>query len=215
MATQSAPVRAQAIPRSRGFYVAMGLVCAAFVFFGFARTYYLKSLFGTPSLPLLLHLHGLVMSTWLALFIVQGVLVAAHRVRLHRQLGLAGGVLAAVVVAIGPIVALRSARLGHAPPGVPPLAFLAVPLTDMVVFAILITAAFYHRRRPELHKRLMLVATISIIPAGIARWPLAAQPQGPLMFFGIADLLLLGCIAYDYSRTRRLNPGFLWGGLLL
>lgn len=216
MATQVAPVRVRPAQRTRLFYLSIAILSAVIIFVGFARTYYLKALFGTPSLPVLLHIHGLIMTTWLLLLITQTVLVAAHRTNVHRKLGGAGGVLAAAVAIMGVTVAIYSARQGHAPTGVPPLAFLTVPLGDVAVFSTLVAAAFYYRRRPELHKRLMIVATIAILPPGIARWPITSSlMHTPLTFFGVADLILLGCVAYDFVKTRRLNPAYVWGGLLL
>jgi len=215
MATQAAPGRVQPAQRSRAFYPSVAVMAAIVIFVGFARTYYLKEFFGTPSLPLLLHVHGLVMTCWMVLLMVQTTLVATHRTSVHRRLGVAGGVLAVAVVALGTAVAIYAARNAHAPTGIPPLAFLAVPFGDVVVFSALVGAGFYFRRRPELHKRLMLVATIAILPPGIARWPVPWNVHTPLIFFGVADLILIGCVIYDYVKTRRLNPAYLWGGLLL
>jgi hypothetical protein len=207
--------RPQSRPRASLFYPGMAVFAAAVIVFGFARTYYLKEFFGTPSLPLLVHLHGAVMTAWMALFIVQTTLVEKGRTDIHRRLGVAGGFLAAAIIIIGPVVAVHSVQRGHHLPGVNPLVFMAVPLGDIVVFGTLVGAAFYYRRRPELHKRLMLVATIAILPPGVARWPLHFLPKGPLLFFGVPDIVLLGCISYDYAKTRRLNPAFVLGGLLL
>lgn len=217
MATQAATSpRVQAKPRAQWFYPAMAAIAAIVIFAGFARTYYLKEWFGTPSLPWLLHLHGALMTAWIALFLGQTLLVESGRTDIHRRLGVFGGMLAAAIVVVGPMVAVHAARLGHSPgPAINPLAFMVVPLGDIVVFAVLVGAALYLRRRPELHKRLMLVATIAILGAGVGRWPVSPAMKTPLLFFGVPDLILLGCIAYDYAKTRRLNPAFLWGGLLL
>jgi hypothetical protein len=194
----------------------MMVVAAAVVVFGFAKTYYLKEFFGTPALPLLLHVHGLVMSSWLVLLITQTWLVEAHRVQVHKRLGIAGGYLAFAILCLGTTAGIWAARSGHAPPGIPPLAFLVVPLGDMLVFATLIGAAFYYRQRPELHKRLMLVGTLGILGAGVARWPVAIiQQAGPVAYFGIPDLLIIGCAIFDTVRTRRLSPAYLWGGLFV
>lgn len=193
----------------------MAILAAAIIFAGFARTYYLKELFGTPSLPLLLHIHGLLMSAWLALFITQTFLVATHRVQLHRRLGVLGAMVALAIIPVGVLTAIHAVRLGHAPTGASPLSFLAIPLGDIAVFGTLVAAALYYRRRPDLHKRLMLVATITILPPGIARWPVTFVAHVPLMFFGLTDLVLIGCVLYDWAKTRRLHPAFLWGGLLL
>jgi hypothetical protein len=207
------PVRVQAARHVGLFYPTMAVLAALIIFIGFAPTYYLRELFGGPALPLLLHLHGAAMTCWMALLIAQASLVAARRTDIHRRLGVFGGILAITIAVIGVSVAIRAARLGHAPAGPSPLAFLAIPLGDIFVFSTLVAAAFWYRKRPELHKRLMLVATIAILPPGLARWPF--RPHGPLMFFGIADLILICCFTYDYLKTRRFSPAYLWGGLLL
>src|SRR5918997_4593907 len=80
--------------RERLFYTGMAVAFAFTVFAGFARTYYLRPYFGTPSLTPLLHLHGIVFTSWLALLLTQTALVAANRTRIHRRLGVAGAVLA-------------------------------------------------------------------------------------------------------------------------
>src|SRR5690348_15520784 len=92
------------------FYYAVSIGLAVLVFAGFARTYYLKGLFQIPPLPLLLHVHGAVMTLWYTLFVVQVRLVATHRVALHRSMGIAGIFLAGLVAVLGTIVSLGLAR---------------------------------------------------------------------------------------------------------
>src|SRR6266850_4275917 len=160
--------------RERWFYIGMSIAVVVTVFAGFAPTYYLRPRFTTTPLMPLLHLHGLVFTSWIALFLIQTTLVAAHRTDIHRRLGIAGGVIATLVVMVGLSTAIIRASQGAAPPGVggpSPLAFLVVPLGDMLVFAILVGSGFYYRRRPDVHKRLMLLATVSILTAAIARLP--------------------------------------------
>ena len=203
--------------RERLFYTGMAAAFVITVFAGFARTYYLRPYFGTPSLPPLLHLHGIVFTSWLALLLTQTVLVAANRTSLHRRLGVAGAALAVLMVLVGSATAIIRAKIVEVPPGAPsPLAFLTIPLGDMLVFAILVGAGFYFRRRVDVHKRLMLLATISILPAATARLPFAfIQQVGPLAFFGLADLFVLVCLAYDLVTRRRPHRATVWGGLLI
>jgi hypothetical protein len=86
----------------------------------------------------------------------------------------------------------------------------------MVIFAILISAALYYRKRLDIHKRLMLLAAINLLVPAIARIPLNFITNGgPLAFFGLADVVLIGFVAFDTIRHRRLHPAFLWGGLLI
>ena len=203
--------------RERLFYTGMAAAFAITVFAGFARTYYLRPYFGTPSLTPLLHLHGLVFTSWLALLLTQTVLVAANRTAIHRRLGVAGAALAVLMVLVGTATAVIRAKQGAAPAGATsPLAFLAIPLGDMLVFASLVGAGFYFRRRVDAHKRLMLLATIAILPAATARLPFAfIQQVGPLAFFGLADLFVVVCLVYDLVARGRPHRATVWGGLLI
>jgi hypothetical protein len=200
----------------RRLYILAAIVTPLIVLAGFARTYYLKPFFGTPDLPgRIVHLHGIVMTAWVLLFITQVSLVATRRTRVHQQLGIAGGVLAALVVVVGVLTALYAAARG-ASAGPPALAFLVVPLGDMLVFSVLIGLALYFRRKLQVHKRLMLLAAINLLTPAIARIPLSFIANGgPLAFFGLTDLCLLAFVAYDTFKHRRLHPVFLWGSILI
>jgi hypothetical protein len=199
----------------RRMYTVAALVALLVVFAGFARTYYLKLAFGTPPLTLLLQVHGLVMSSWFVLFLVQVRFVASGRTDLHRRLGVFGALLAAAVLVMGTTTAIVAVRLGHSP-GPPPLNFLAVPLGDMTVFAVLVGTGLWFRRRSDIHKRLMLLSCIGILTAAIARIPIPPfHDAGIPAFFLTTYALVIGCVAYDTARNRRLHPAFGWGGLLI
>jgi hypothetical protein len=201
----------------RRFYSGMALLFAAVVFVGFARTYYLRSYFGSPELDWIRHAHGVVFSAWLVLLVVQTTLVARRRADLHRRVGVAGVLIALAMIVIGTATALLRARIIDLPPGSPPpLAFLTIPLGDLVVFGTLFALAYRWRRRVDFHKRLMLLATIAILPAAVARLPLTfIQALGPVAFFGLADLLVVVMAAFDWMTIRRIHPATLWGGLFL
>ena len=202
--------------RERWFYVCMSIAVVITVFAGFAPTYYLRPRFTAAPLMPLLHLHGLVFSSWIVLFVVQTTLVAAHRTDIHRRLGILGGVIATFMILIGFITALIRASQGATPvPGVSPLSFLVVPLGDISVFAVLIFGGFYYRRRPDVHKRLMLLATISILAAAIARLPFAIMQAGPPAFFGFTDIFILVCVLYDLITLRRIHRATALAGLLI
>jgi hypothetical protein len=202
--------------RERWFYISMSIAAVITVFAGFAPTYYLRPYFNTTPLMPLLHLHGLVFTSWLTLFLIQTSLVAAHRTDIHRRLGILGGVIASLMIVIGPTTAIIRASQGATPvPGVSPLSFLVVPLGDMLVFSILVGAGFYYRRRPDVHKRLMLLATISILAAAIARLPFAIMKAGPPAFFGLTDLFVVACILYDLITLRRVHRATALAALLI
>lgn len=203
----------------RVFYSGMAIVMALTVFAGFAPTYYLRGAFGAPqtvtgltSLTPLAHVHGVLFTGWVVLFIVQTALVARRGVAVHRRLGVAGGVLAAAMFVVGSMTAIHAAARGSAPPGADPLEFLVIPLGDMFSFAVFTAAAFWWRRNKEAHKRLMLLAYISIVVAAVARLP-GVLPLGPFGFFGFTCVFLLLGIVYDGMSRRRVHPVYIWGGL--
>lgn len=199
----------------RVFYAGMSATILVILFVGFARTYFLRGYFFPRPLPVLFHIHGLVFTSWIVLFGVQSVLVAAQRISVHRRLGMAGAALAVLLVAVGLTTAIVSARQNFAAGNPGALSVLATPVGDMLVFAILTAAGMHYRRRPQAHKRLMLLATISILGAAFARWPLALMAAGPIAFFGATDLLIAAAALYDLAWQRRLHPATAWGGLLI
>jgi hypothetical protein len=207
------------------FYAWACVAAFAVVFAGFARTYYLRVLFGRPPLPWLLRLHGALMTSWFVLFFVQTRLIASHRINLHRRLGVFGAVLAGLMVVIGATVALRgAARNIHRPHvgGPPPLMFMGFILVVLLVFAMLVGAALLLRRRRDYHKRLMLMSCLSMVGPGLTRIPFNQVPVvaflksgGPFGLFGLDLLLVYACIAWDTWRHRRLHPAFVGGALLM
>jgi uncharacterized membrane protein YozB (DUF420 family) len=200
----------------RRFSTWVAITTALIVFIGFARTYYLKGIFGTPALSSgLVHLHGIVMTLWFALFVAQVRLIAAHRTDLHRRVGVVGAVLALLVLVVGITTAIVAAKHGVTP-GPPPLVFLSIPLGDMLVFAVLVGLGLLFRRRRDIHRRLMLLASVGILAAAIARIPIEfIATGGPLVFFGLTDLCVLICVVFDTVKNRRLHPAFGWGLLFI
>ena len=215
----------QAKPRAAGaydrmFYSGMAIGMAVTVFAGFAPTYYLRAYTGTPtfsgltSIPPLLHVHGVLFSAWVLLFVAQTMLVARRQVATHRALGVGGIALAIAMVAVGWQTAVAAAARGSAPPGIEPLAFLVVPIFDILLFAGFVSAAIVQRRNKESHKRLMILAYASIITAAVARLP-GIMPLGPFGFFGLAFLFVVAGMVYDFLSRGRVHPVYVWGGLLL
>ena len=159
----------------RRLYLAAGIAFLLIVVTGFARTYYAGRVFGAPPLPSpLVHVHGALMTAWVLLFIVQVRLIASARIRLHQRLGYAAIGLAVLIIATGIPVAARAGKYGSPsfPADVPSLAFMAIPMTDLVMFALLFGGAIYYRRRPAAHKTLMLLTAISFLPrpSPASRW---------------------------------------------
>jgi hypothetical protein len=202
--------------RYRTFSISVAFTAILIVFAGFSRSYYLNGYFLRRNLTWVLHLHGLIFSLWFLLLPMQILLVAIGRTDLHRRLGVAGGFLAAIMVPLGVFIAIHAAKYGSpsTPPGVPPLGFLAVPLTDVFVFGMLVGAAILYRRKPEIHKRLMILATLSILSPAIGRIPFLLAFGVPVIF-GVVVLAVLIFVAYDTAIHKRLHRASLLGGLFV
>jgi len=208
-------------------YTWVAVAAALTVFVGFARTYYLKAFYSTPTpghpLSPLLHVHGLVMTAWFVLLLVQIRLVQVHRTDLHRRLGVAGVVLAALVVAVDTDVALRTAYSNFTanPTSTGPLAFFALSLNVLFLFALFVIGAILLRKRPDFHKRLMALAYLSILPPAIDRLPLILpffsflDRLSQWGLFGVWDLGAVTFIAVDTLRNRRLHPACIGGATLI
>lgn len=199
----------------RRFFTGMAAGLVATTFIGFAPTYYLASYFDAPPVGPLVHLHGIVYSGWVLLFLTQTGLVAARRVDIHRLVGIAGAGLAVVVVVVGVLVAIESGRLGHGPPGRNQPVFLVYPLANMLMFTALAGTALAMRRRSDYHKRLLLLATMGLVITPLARVSrMLALPFDPPAIGGmlLSDIFLAALIAFDLARRGRLHPATLWGG---
>jgi hypothetical protein len=197
------------------FYVFVAIGVIVVVLAGFSIDVPLLSHIG--SLSVLVRVHGLIMLSWIALFFVQALLVARHRVDLHMRLGIFGAVLAVAVVVADTATLITACRLGegHMPPGISKPLFLAFGLFNMLAFAVLVGAAlFLRKRRSEWHKRLMLLAMLLLLDAALARF-ISVYMSWTVDASTVRNLFVLACIAVDTFRCRRLHPAFAIGGVLV
>lgn len=211
-----APPRPVGAHYDRLFYTGMAIAAAVVVFVGFAPTYFLRGGYQTTPLPIYLQVHGALFTMWIALFIAQTSLVAVRRTSVHRRLGWATAALAAVMVVMGTTAGIFSMRTQVEAGNVQPAqAFLTTPLFSMTAFAAFVAAAVTRRRDVQAHKRLMLLATISILDAAVARLPFEVFRTSSWAYLPATDLLLAVAILYDLASRRAVHPAYLWGGLLL
>lgn len=204
-----------AIVRSR-FYPHAALALAFFILAAFLRTYYLRFLSGLPPLSVLMHVHGLVFTAWMLLFVAQTRLIAAHRVDLHMRLGIAGALLAAVIVAVGVATALEAGAVpGLRPSGRTGAQFVMIPLTSITLFGLLVGAGIALRRRAALHKRLMLLGMIAVLGPAVARVVALTglRKQGTYIQMGVVAVFMAWCLIADWRKNRVLHPVFVIGGL--
>ena len=217
---------------ARWFFVWMAGACAFAAFAGFAPTYWLQLPAGTFIGSPLLHLHGLLFSAWTLFFLLQTTLVAVGRVGRHRAWGLLGVSLATAMVFVGLAVANHSlaARLA-AGFGDRARTFHIASISIITLFGTFVFAAIASVKRPEVHKRLMLLATISMIPPAIARFFYAVNVGmgaglrpglGPPRTLEsviaptvVADALILAGMIYDMRTRGRPHPAYLIGGVIM
>src|SRR4029079_4139538 len=198
----------------RQFYTGMAIAAAVVVFVGFAPTYFLRGSYQTTSLPTYLQVHGFLFTTWIGLFIAQTSLVAVRRTNVHRRLGWAMAALAVVMVVVGTTAGIWSMRRqGDAGFVKEAQAFLTTPLFSMMAFAGFVATAIVRRRDSQIHKRLMLLATIRILDADVARLPLEFLRASSWNYLPTTDVFLLTAILYDVVSRRTVHAAYVWGGL--
>ena len=199
----------------RVFFPVMAVLTLATVFLGFAKTYFLAGMINAPLPSWIIHVHGALFSSWIILFIVQVSLVAAHRVDLHRKLGVIGFSLACVMIVFGLMAARNSLMRGISPvPTMDVRTFFVLPVAAMFVFATLIYFGYKFRKNSLAHKRIMMIATISLLGAAIARWPFAFVHNHVF-----ADLtlyvFLLAMVVYDLWSTHKVQRATLYASLFV
>jgi hypothetical protein len=206
------------IARNRFQAVAVAALGAA-VFVGFAKTYYFRIFFDMKPLAQAAHLHGIIATVWIGLHYVQARLVAAHRVDIHRRLGIFAACVAALLAVQALSLAIGNAAAGHAPPGRDPIQFMSVSLGTTAMFTLFVGSALALRRKREWHKRLMLLATMTLLVPAMGR--LDTQIMQPL---GLPRLILAPAVtfafvawacAHDWRRLGRVHPAYIVGGILL
>jgi hypothetical protein len=210
----------------RWFYVSLAAFSTLFAIVGFAPTYWLPLAAGTLDLPRVLHVHGALLFSWPVFFLLQATWVASGRTLRHRRLGLLGSALAIAVTVSGVMAAAHALNTGIATGDAHEArAFAIAPLSAIAFFAAVVAVAIANVRRPAVHKRLMVLATFSILQPAAARWVLVllapADAVGPppvlitLIPALVVDSLLLAAIAYDWRRHGRLHPAYLYGMIAL
>jgi hypothetical protein len=220
------PARVSAQSPTQYFYFYMALSCMAVAFLGFAPTYWMPLASGSfPVMPVI-HFHGLLFFAWSLYFVFQSWLAASGQIARHRTIGMIGVSLATAMTIFGFFAGVnamkRSAALGLTNEGI---AFAIVPFSGILFFAVVVTLAIANVRRPEIHKRLMLLAGISVLDAAVARWFLTLlAPPGPpgpppvpvtIPPAFVAYLLLVAAIVYDWRTRGRPHPVYVYGGIVL
>lgn len=186
----------------RYFYFAMSLLFAAIVLVGFSQTVN-KNLFH-PAIPrpVILWFHAAAFSAWVVFFIFQSTLVRTHNVKLHRLLGWFGAGLGAIMVPLGVTTSIIMGHFDAVQLHLSDPTFLSIPFYDMLAFAVSLSLAIYWRRKPESHRRLLFIATCSLMDAAFGRFDFLFNNN---LFFPCLDVLILLGVARDLLVNRRVH----------
>jgi len=218
MATIASPAAVR-IRNDRAFYTSMGLAIAATVIWGFASTFYFARWMEprpmAPDIGPLLIVHGMVFTCWIALMVIQPLLIASRKLRLHRKLGYAGAGVAAAMVVFGNLAAVAAMHGGFRGLG-DVYVFYAVPFFAINSFAVTVFFAVRWRNFAESHKRLILLSNAALLGAAIARIPLGPiQGAAPFSFIFGPDLIIVAGALYDLASRGRVHRVWIYGGALM
>ena len=201
------------------FFSGMAVVSLIAVLVGFARTYFLAGVFRAPLPNLLIHIHGAIFTLWIVLFASQIGLVTARQLSLHRRIGLLGFGLGVLMIVLGVLAASdRLARHSGEPGKETPedvRAFYAIPMADMLMFAVFVSVGYSHRSDPAAHKRLMLFATFALLDAAFDRWSVFDPYPLPLVNLICFGPLVLATMAWDWWSSGRVHRVTIWATVLL
>lgn len=198
------------------FYPAASLVLLAMVLWGFSQ-YWFNGGKGeggreiAPPMKTLVLVHGSIMATWILLFVLQPMLVAASKRKLHMLMGKIGTFLALAVVVAGCMVAIISAR--HTPAeariwGFSPERFLAVPMSGVLTFAGLVIAAIVYRKKPAVHRAMMLCATLGVCAAAISRIaPMSSLYTGTFFETAFGPFFVMSILGVLFLIARSIMIG--------
>jgi len=208
------PTPARAATRS-AFFLYLALAFLAVAITGFSTTFFMPLARGTFSAPPIVHVHGALLFGWLIFFIAQATFVKYKSLSVHRTLGWIGLALSVAIVISGVAVGDFAARRDLAASGESwPFGNFVNIVIEMMLFGALVFAAIWTRRRPEFHKRFLVLATISALgPAWFRFRHFMPFVPNPIVTFSlVADAVWLVAMARDWLVLKRIHPVYIWAG---
>lgn len=185
--------------------------------FGFDLHNYLRE---HPPVPTIVHVHAVATTLWLLTATALVLLVETGNVRFHRRIGWFAAGYAALVIVIAPWSELSWQALNLQTPGALPPQFLSIAFSGVVCMAALLACGLLMRRNPAAHRRLLILATITISDAGFSRMlglflPAPSSFLGTYLFYEGGNLLLIVLMfLWDWKRNRVMKQ-FLWASSLV
>lgn len=205
--------------RKPSYYLFIGIIGVLAVLIGFSRTFVLPVAAGTFEAPLVIYVHGGFAFAWVLLFLLQTILLRRGQLSIHRQIGYAG-----IAVALGAAVTMIPAAMYQIERdlakglGDTAVSSIVGVITSAIIFFGLVAAGVIYRKRPQIHKRLMLLATLTLLwPAWFRfRHFFPAVPRPDIWFaLVLADLFIVLAIAWELFFYRKVHPVLLYVGMFI
>ena len=237
----AAPVHSDA---ARLLYATAALLLFVFMLLGFQQFYLHGRAYPAhplaPPIRMLLIAHGVAMTLWVITFVVQSLLIVGRNRRLHMAVGPFAVALAVAMVFLGLWLPIQSTRFepDETVWNLNRVHFMAIPIFAILTFGAFVAVGFWQRRRPEIHRPMMLLATLSIIPAATDRitglpelyaasvWGSLLGPFFAALIVGTLFLVVKSLLTRSFDRwfatgfavlivvdvfTMRLAPTDAWG----
>jgi hypothetical protein len=208
------PAKAATSRTRSTFFARTALVMLACVILSFPLTYFQPMVTGSRRFSVFYHIHGAAFFGWMFLYAWQTHLAAKGKITRHRELGLAGIALSALLLPLGIIMAVLAILRRIAAGGDHPFDFTAYNIVDIATFAILMTASIAAvSRHPDWHRRFTFGAALCLVGPAISRWFLPFPPFPPFTDFGpniLADLFLIALVNHDRRTMGRVHPASYW-----
>ena len=186
----------------------------ACVILSFPLTYFQPMLTGSRRFSAFYHIHGAAFFGWILLYAWQTHLAASGKIARHREFGLAGIALSALLLPLGVIMAVLAIQHRMAAGDAHPSDFTAYNMVDLATFTILMSASIATvTRHPDWHRHFTYGAALCLVGPAISRWFLPLPPFPPFTDFGpniLADLLLIALVLHDRTTLGRIHPASWW-----
>lgn len=203
---------ADAAPRSQ-FFARMALLMLGLVLLSFSMTYFVPVIEGTRRWPPVVHIHGVLFFAWMFLYAWQTRLVATGRTAMHRELGLAGIALSALMIPLGvaTLIVQAKTKLELGVPG--PFVRTAFTMMGITTFAMMMTASIACvTRHREWHRRFTYAAALILVQFSASRLlrPFVGEPWFPHLAMLLPDLFLVALMIHDRRSRGAIHPATRW-----
>lgn len=201
------------------FFTAIAWLGIIAILVGFLKTFIIPIISGTKTWPMAIYAHAFFVFGWVVIFLTQSLLIQNRKYNTHIFIGKWGAFIAlGAAISIIPAALYQVERELKEGLGQTAISPIVGSVASATMFLSLVTLAIVYRKSPQIHKRLMLLATILLIWPAWFRWrhyfPSVERPD---IWFAVvlADSLIIVAFIWDWLRNQRIHPALLCGGLFI